>query len=141
MLFSLGVIFFYGLLQISVWGCLHAVFLFWAVVFPFSYRRFKISGRMPYAHVVCVVLAVVIPLPTMIHLKHNEGYTASFSPTLVCAGRNRMFTYYTFVLPSSITMCITSCLLLVIAWTIFKVMHMSILRLCVAIQQHSHMHM
>ena len=105
-----------------MWGGLHAVFLLWAVLFPFSYRRLRTSGRMRYAHIISIILAVIIPLPAgLIHL--GDGYSPTFSPVIVCAGRNRDYTYYTFVLPMSIIMCIASCLLLVIAWTIFKVMH------------------
>ena len=118
--FSLGIVFSYGLEQVCVWGVLHAIFLFWAVVFPFNYRQLKLSGRMRYAHIICIVLAVVIPLPAgLVHLK--DGYVAAFTPTIICTGRNTDYTYYTIVIPLSIIMCILSCLLLVIVWTIFKV--------------------
>ena len=116
----LGFLFTYGLEQLSMWGLLHAVFLFYAVVFPFSYRRLKLSGRIRYAHIFCVVLALVIPLPAaLIHLK--DGHNSIYTPTLVCAGRNTDYTYYTFVLPLSIILCVTSCLLVGIIWTIFNV--------------------
>ena len=116
----LGFLFIYGMEQIFLWVLLHTVFLFWAVVFPFSYRSLKISGRIRYAHIFCVVLAVVIPLPAaLIHLK--DGHNSIYTPTLVCAGRNADYTYYTFVLPVSIIQCVISCLLVGIIWTIFNV--------------------
>ena len=116
----LGCVFYYCLEQISVWGFLHTVFLFWAVVFPFNYRQLRISGRMRYAHIISVVLAVVIPLPAaLVHLK--DGHIARYTPTLLCPGRNEDYTYYTLILPVSIVVCIASCLLVVITWTIFKV--------------------
>ena len=103
-----------------MWIFLHGIFLFWAVVFPFNYRHLRISGRIRYAHIISVVLAVVVPLPAaLVHLK--DGHIAFISPTLLCRGRNEDYAYYTFVLPVSIIMCITSCLLVVIIWTIFKV--------------------
>ena len=116
----LGFLFTYAMEQIPMWVLLHTVFLFWAVVFPFSYRSLKISGRIRYAHIFCVVLAVIIPLPAaLVHLK--DGYNSPNTPTLVCAGRNGDYTYYTFVLPVSIIQCAISCLLVVIIWTIFNV--------------------
>ena len=103
-----------------MWAFLHGIFLFWAVVFPFNYRQLRISGRIRYAHIISVVLAVIIPLPAaLVHLK--DGHIAYHTPTLLCQSRNRDYTYYTLVLPVSIIMCITSCLLVVIIWTIFKV--------------------
>ena len=103
-----------------MWAFLHGIFLFWAVVFPFNYRQLRISGRIRYAHIISVVLAVVVPLPAaLVHLK--DGHIAFITPALLCQGRNRDYTYYTLVLPLSIIMCITSCLLVVIIWTIFKV--------------------
>ena len=103
-----------------MWAFLHGIFLFWAVVFPFNYRQLRISGRIHYAHITSIVLAVVVPLPAaLVHLK--DGHIAFYTPTLFCQGRNRDYTYYTFILPVSIIMCITSCLLVVIIWTIFKV--------------------
>ena len=84
-----------------MWGLLHAVFLFWAVVFPFSYRSLKLSGRIRYTHIFCVVLAVIVPLPAALaHLK--DGYVINFTPTLVCTGRSEDYNFYTVVLPLSI---------------------------------------
>ena len=116
----LGCVFYYCLEQICMWGFLHAIFLFWAVVFPFKYRQLKISGRMRYAHIISVVLAVVIPIPAaLVHLK--DGHSARFTPTFLCPGRNLDYTYYTLILPASIVVCVTSCILVVILWIIFKV--------------------
>ena len=119
----LGLAYSYCLEQASVWAFLHGIFLFWAVVLPFNYRQLRISGRIRYAHIISVVLAVIIPLPAaLVHLK--DGHIAYYTPTLLCQARNRDYGYYTFVLPVSIIMCITSCLLVVIIWTIFKVINL-----------------
>ena len=117
----IGFLIAYGLLQSGMWGVLHSVFLFWAVVFPFSYRQLRISGRIRYAHIISVVLAVVIPFPfPLIHL--IDGYLLTFTfPVLLCVCRNPDHTYYTITLPISILLCITSCLLVLILWAIFKV--------------------
>ena len=105
--------------QITIWGGLHAVFLFWGVRYPFSYRQLKISGRIRYAHIISVILAVVVPLPAaLVHLK--DGYIITANPTLVCAGRNTDFLYYTFILPISVVLVIATCLLVFMCWAIFK---------------------
>ena len=108
------------MVQLCTWVVLHAVFLFWGIKYPFSYRQLKILKRVRYAHVISIILAVVIPLPAgLIHLK--DGYIASSNPSFACTGRNLDFTYYTFVLPISIVVGTTSCLLVLILWSIFKV--------------------
>lgn len=110
----------YSLEQICILSVLHTVFLYWAVAFPFSYRQFKISGRICYTHIICVVLAVVIPIPGgLVHLK--DGYITAGNPATVCVGRNLDYTYYTFIIPISVTLAMMSCLLVLTIWTIFKV--------------------
>ena len=97
-----------------------AVFLFWGVVYPFSYRRFKESGRVRYAHIISVILILVIPLPlALVHLK--EGYIITATPPYGCFGADRHYNFYAITLPLSITLVITTCLLVLIFWTIFKV--------------------
>ena len=104
----------------SIWGGLHAGFLFWSIKYPFNYRMFKLAGRTRYAHIISVVLAVVVPLPlALAHLK--SGFIITANPSLVCVGRNRDYTYYTFILPISIIVAITSNLLVLIFWTVLKV--------------------
>ncbi len=118
-----------------MWAVLHAVFLFWGVKFPFSYRQLRVQKRIRYAHIISVILAVVVPLPgALIHLK--DGYVSPNPPANACAGRNLDFTYYTFVLPISVMIGTTSCLLVLILWTIFKVL---IYLLCVP-RMHEHEH-
>ena len=113
----------YTLQQVCLWGGLHTGFVFWAMRYPFSYRAFSISTRIRYAHVISVILAVVIPLPgALIHLK--GGYIIIGNPSLVCAGRNTDYTYYTFILPLSVLLAITTCLLVLIFWTLLKVVDM-----------------
>ncbi len=119
--FSLaGIVFNYCSGQICVWLVNHAIFLFWAVNFPFRYRSFRISGKIRYAHVISVLLALTLPLPgALVHLK--DGYFAARNPTIICTGRNTDYTYYVFVLPVSVILGITSYLLIVSGWKIVKV--------------------
>jgi hypothetical protein len=96
------------------------MFLFWAMNFPFSYREMQTSGRIKYAHITVVLLALAIPLPgALVPLK--DGYFAARNPTILCTGRNTDHRYYTFVLPISIILGTTSYLLILTCWKIVKV--------------------
>ena len=107
-------------MQYTVWSVIHFIFMFWSIEFPFSYRQLKISGRIRYAHVGSVVLAILIPLPAgLIHLK--DGYVDSLIPAIGCVGFRFDFNYYIMILPLSVLVAITTCLLVLIIWTLFKV--------------------
>ena len=115
-----GTVFHYCLQQVCLWALLHAVFLFWGVAFPFSYRQLRVTKRIRYAHVISVLLAVILPLPgALVPLK--DGFVSTRNPTLTCVGRNTDHVYYTLILPLSIVIGISSYLLLLTTWTILKV--------------------
>ena len=103
-----------------MWAVLHATFLFWAVRFPLSYRQLKTSGRIRYAHIISVVLAVIGPLVVPC-ISLRDGYSSISASTISCRGRNFELVYYATILPGSFLVGATSCLLVVIFWTIFKV--------------------
>ena len=116
----LGVVYIYGVLQLNIWAMFHAIGLCWGIVFPFHYRNFKADGKVIYVHIVTVMLALVFPIfPALLYLK--DGYAALFTPTRVCTGRSLRVTYFSFLLPSSVILAITTFALIVVFWTIFKV--------------------
>ena len=113
----IGIVFFYCIEQLCVWTLLHAIFLFWAVNFPFSYRQLRISRRMRYAHVISVLLGLIIPLPgPLLFLK--DGYVGAFE---FCSGRNAVLVHGMFAIPLSIFVGIAISLLMLTLWSIFKV--------------------
>ena len=115
-----GVVFYYCIQQTVIWGVFRAVFLFWAVRFPFSFWKLQTSGKKRYAHLISVLSALVIPLPgSLMPLK--DGFYSVSNPTMSCAMRNIDLQYYTITLPLSIAMGTACCLLLLTFWTIFKV--------------------
>lgn len=112
-----GGVFNYCIVQLTLWGAIQAVLMFWSVAYPFSFRQLKVSGRIRHAHIISIVLAVVIPLPAgLIHL--SGGVVNITSSVLPCLGRN-----YTLILPISIIVAFSMSLLLLIIWTLFKAMH------------------
>ena len=115
-----GIVFFYTGMQTSMWAVLDAVFFFWAIVAPFSYQQFKLSGRIRIAHIISVLLGLLVPLPTpLIQLVY--GYTNYYAPVIYCIGYDGDYIYYTWLLPNSIIIGITTFLQIYIIWTIFKV--------------------
>ena len=110
----------YCVMQFSVWGTAMSIFMCWSVVFPFSFRQLKISGRIRYAHIISIALAVVIPLPAgLAPLSGEVVYTSS--AVVPCLGHNRDYIFYSFILPVSTILAFTVCLLLIVMWILFKV--------------------
>ena len=104
-------------MQTTVWTVLDVMFFLWAIVSPFSYQRFKLSGRIRIAHIISVLLGLLVPLPTpLMQLVH--GYIQYFS---FCIGNKRDYVYYTWLLPITISIGITTFMQIYIIWTIFKV--------------------
>ena len=117
----LGFITTYCFCQISILVFIFILFLFWSVAYPFSYRRLKILGMHRRAHIISVILALTLPLlPSLVHLKY--GYFLPTTPPHICFGRNKTINFYMIILPQSIILGISTCLLVVIFWTIFKVL-------------------
>ena len=89
-------------------------------MFPFHYRRLKKEGRIKYVHVVTVVLGLVLPaISSLVPL--IDGYTITPSPIDSCVARNMAVTFFTSILPISILLAVTSTVLIILFWTIFKV--------------------
>ena len=115
----IGIVFVYTGIQISIWMVTFTVFLFWGVAFPFSYRQLKTSGRTRHAHIISVTLAVVVPLPlALVQLKN--GFIL-VPPSYGCIGRSSDYHYYILDLPASVLSAVSTVLLALIFWIIFKV--------------------
>ena len=98
---------------------LFAAILVWGVRHPFSYRNLKVTGRIRYAHIICVTLAVLIPLLASL-VTLTEGYRINDDNPYVCSVGSLEFAYYSLIFPISILQAVTTFMLVVIFWTIFK---------------------
>ena len=90
-----------------MWAVLDAVFFFWAIVSPFSYQQFKLSGRIRIAHIISVLLGLLVPLPPPL-IQLVFGYTQYYAQVIFCAGNNSDYLYYTWLLPITIFIGITA---------------------------------
>lgn len=116
-----GIIFVYTVVQLNVWFAVHSTFLFWSVRFPFSYRSLRMSGRLRHAHIIIVIVGIVLPFPAPLVLLLVDGYFIPENPTLYVIGRNADVYFFMFTLVSSILVCIMVVMLILIFWTILKV--------------------
>ena len=115
-----GITFYYTLIQLALWTLLHSIFLLLAIGFPFTFRRLKTSRRLRQAHIACVLVAVLVPLPlALVFLR--DGFVTNQFPVLVCLGRNLDYSFYAFVLPISVFLAATTSSLLLTFWMLFKV--------------------
>lgn len=114
----------YGVLQQGYLILVNAAIIFWALVFPFHYRKLIVTGRTRYVHIAVVITALFLPLPfALVHLK--DGFIGAANPVNACVGRNSNFNYYFFTLPQSILLCAATILLLLVGREIFKVANKS----------------
>ena len=115
-----GAVVSYSLVHLSVWAVLQAVFMFWSVAYPFSFRQLKITGKIRYAHIISILLALLIPLPSAFtQLAGGSVFTTNL--VVPCLGRNRNYIYYTFILPISLLLGGGLVLLMLVIWILFKV--------------------
>ena len=94
--------------------------MFWSVAYPFSFRQLKITGNIRYAHIISILLALLIPLPSAF-TQLVDGSVFVTSLVLPCLGRNTDYIYYTFILPISLLLGGGLVLLVLVIWILFKV--------------------
>ena len=90
-------------------------------------KTFETSRRVKYVHITMVVVGLVLPtLPVIVTF--TTGDPSSFGmtrfPPILCTGLQKDSTFYSLVLPINILMIIGIPLLIIIFWTIHKVMAM-----------------
>ena len=122
-----GSVYYYTLLQLSLWWFCHVASLFWKVVFPFHSKIYEKSHRIKYIHAGIVLLAILVPFVPVAASMITGGFTIATLPPLLCASKSADVAFYALVFPISILMAIGIVMLLVVLWTIRKV---SDLKLC-----------
>ncbi len=134
----------YILLQVAMWWFLHAVTLFWKIMFPFHANAN--AGKMKYIHAVCLVLGLVLPLAPVIasvskfavdtrneaeanngtsalqlFLDGGLGYTNPRFPPLLCVTGDRGVSFYSLILPLDIIQIIGTTFIILLIWRIRRV--------------------
>lgn len=118
---SEGFVYYYGVFQVSTLSLFYSGALLWSVMFPFHYRRYKVEHKLKYVHITTALLALLLPLvPSFVILAF--GYARSYDHQSICPGRNSISVYAGVILPMSIMGAVSSSILVVVFWAIFKVL-------------------
>ena len=117
----IGAVFYYVLLQTSLWWIFHIFILLWKIQFPLHSRRFEKTHSTKCIHLTVVTLALLLPLITVISSEIKGGFTLTRFPPIVCAGADADVTYYTLVLPLVFIIGCGTTALVMIFWKIHKV--------------------
>ena len=99
--------------------------LFWTIRFPIHAKTFVTSHRVKYVHITMVVVGLALPtLPVIVTLTTGDpsGFGMTRFPPILCTGLQNDSTFYSLVLPINILMMVGIPLLIIIFWTIHKVM-------------------
>ena len=117
--YSVGIVFYYGVIQLAVWWFCHVVSLFWGIRFPFHARSFKAAHRLKYIHIPMVIVGLVLPaLPvTLISTAGVQDSSLPSSKSLQSAS----LTFYSVFLPANVLFAAGIPLLIIIIWVIHKV--------------------
>ena len=138
-----GVVFYYGLLQLLTWWICHVAVLFWKIKFPFRARSLDQSNRTKYIHIACILISLFLPLlPILVTIVNNldeprlgtVGFTMTRFPPLLCTSIDSNATFYALVLPVIFIMDTGLALLIIMLWSIHKVCNI----MCSYIQTHTH---
>lgn len=116
---SPGVLFYYILLQLTLWWFLHIFMLFWKIHFPLHASSFR--PRMKYIHIAMVSVALLLPTIPSITAAAIGGYNMARIPPFVCIGTSANATFYSLVLPILLLSQGGIIMLIVIFWSIHKV--------------------
>lgn len=81
------------------------------------YRNLYASGKMCYAHIISILVALVLPLPGAL-APLMDGFLNTQNPPVFCIRHCIDFVYYFTALPLSIIVAVTSCLFALTSWKI-----------------------
>ena len=106
--------------QFSLWAILYVAILFWAVVFPFHYRRFKNAGHLKYIYTAMIIAGVLLPcVPAVINVAFGYGIV-TFSP-MMCNVAVQDVGFYTEALAEGFEIAILGTLQALICLKLMKV--------------------
>ena len=120
----IGSVYYYTILQLSIWWICHVTTIFYQIKFPFHSKQLK-KQRM--IHILVVLLAVVLPTIPVIVSFTTGGFVISNYPPLVCISKSSDAAYYTLALPISIIIAMGASLLFLLLLAVIKVIFMVML--------------
>ena len=110
--------FIYAPLLLAMFICFHILSVFWAVMFPFHARSYKLKGYHKYVHLTMLLLALILPWSAII-VAFDRGRYGRFPP-ITCYPRPTSIITYGIIWPVCITLAISLSLTVVILWVIIR---------------------
>ena len=110
--------FIYTPLLLAMFMSFHILSVFWAVMFPFHARSFKIKGHLKYVHLTMLLLALILPWGT-ITVAFAEGTYGRFPPITCYPGSNSLI-LYGITWPVTIMLTIDLSLIATVLWVIIQ---------------------
>ncbi len=133
--FITGIIVYYSSLQLNIWWVLHVSSMFLTIVFPYRTRALRISKKLTYIHVACILVGLILPVvPVIAVMSHNAveaksgamlqgrlGFGFAYFPPYLCLGIDGDVTFYSLILPNIILIQIGVTMLILTIWYVHKV--------------------
>ncbi len=130
-----GIIVYYCSLQFNIWWVLHVSFMFLSIAFPYRTRALRISKKLTYIHVACILVGLFLPVVPVIAVISNYtieaksgampqgrlGFGVVYFPPYLCLGIDTDVTFYTLILPNIILVQIGITMLILTIWYVHKV--------------------
>lgn len=117
----IGVMNVYLAQEMAYWLLFYALGVFWATAFPFKYKMAKANGRIKPVCILTVIIGILIPLPSFLLILDGYYSTNIYHNGYLTAKNPRLY-YLTSILHFSVIVAITTSLLIIIFWIVFKVM-------------------
>ena len=126
----------YSTLQISIWWIMNVLILLWRVYFPIKARALNSTKYQRVPHVICVLVALLLPLiPAVTPIIGNAiterqsnqsvpgtlGYGFILIPPVACIGLDANIVFYTLILPVLLFLMVGTISLVLVIWKIHKV--------------------
>ena len=116
-----GIVFYYVVLQVTLWWFFHVSSLFWKMKFPLHAIAAESARQIKYVHLTMVVLGLILPLVPVIATLTTSGFGINRFPPILCFGANLNATFYTTIFPIMLFLQVGITLLVVSFWTVHKV--------------------
>ena len=140
-LIVIGVVYYYSLLQLTVFWFCNVSVLFWKIRFPFHSWSFQIANRVKYIHITVIALCILVPFIPIIATMSQHAYGKSAAqaateglgfgiarfPLIFCLGRDPDTTFYSLILPILVVLMVGMTMLITLFWIIHKVRNMTII--------------
>ncbi len=109
--------------------------MFLTIVFPYRTRELRISKKLTYIHVACLLVGLFLPvLPVVADMSHHAvkakseamlqgrlGFGLGYFPPYRCLGIDGDVAFYSVILPNIILVKIGVTMLILTIWYVHKV--------------------